>query len=580
MPKIISQYVSRGRKFASAVSRFARSRSAAYRSDERGTTMIYFTVVFSTMIAFSGMAIDIARYEAKRSKLAANLDNCTLASASLRNSITTLPENVVDECMTLAGLIPSHVVTTDLEKTVNTITYRHVETEASATVETLFMDMLGIETLPIKIRSVAEERIPRVELSLILDISGSMYGDKLSTLVTAAQGFVDDVLAANTASDPYRISISLVPYNMQVNGGKTLYEAFGGTSNHDYSHCAEWTANAYTTLDFSPNSQVQAPPLIYVPSGYDWRERFSTSTFWANVDSDEHDYTRKGYRGSSRDYLYKYMDDVEMEGYYCRQHEWAQVLPFSADAAELKARIGAFEALGNTSIDIAMKWGGALLNPNHQSVVTQLTTLWPSAEASQDDIDAADPQAVDPGFDGRPVQYGTNDTMKIVVLMTDGYNTIEYRAKSAYRDGDSPRYKKVSGNLTSAVDIYETHAGDPEWEKMSWDEYWQHVPVNTHVRRVGSYNSWTNYLDYDLGTAEKNTRLSNICKEVRDPDGDDEDEIIVFTIAYSAPDEGKAAMQDCASEPVDFHYFAADQTTIQETFSQIGGVIEKLKLVQ
>ena len=580
MPVSIAQILKSGRKLTTTPMRAMRARTDAYRSDERGAMMIYFVIVFTTMIAFSGIAIDIARYEANRSKVVANLDNCTLASASLRHSIATPPADIVDECMTLAGLVDSYIVTTDAERTVNTVTYRHVETEASATVQTMFMDMLGVDSLPIRVKSVAEERIPRVELSLILDISGSMQGNKLTSLVDAAQDFVDNVLAANTASDPHRISISLVPYNMQVNGGEALYEAFiGGNADHDYSHCAEWQYSAFSTIDFSPGLQAQAMPMIYTAAGYSSREYFSSSDFWENVDNDEHTYTRKGYYSASRDYLYKYMDDVELDGYYCRQHEWAQVLPFSADAEELKSRIGQFQARGNTSIDIAMKWGAALLNPNHQSVVTQLTGLWPAADATQAEIDAADPQAIDPGFDGRPVQYGTNDTMKIVVLMTDGQNTTEYRVKSNYRSGDSSRYKKKSGSLTSAVDLYQTHWGDSNWEKMSWIDYWQHVPLYTHIKRVGG-NSWSTYWDSSLGNSSKNTRLSNICAETRDPDDDGQDEVIIFTIAYSAPSGGKTAMQNCASEPVDFHYFSADQSTIEETFAQIGGVIEKLKLVQ
>jgi hypothetical protein len=61
-----------------------------------------------------------------------------------------------------------------------------------------------------------------------------------------------------------------------------------------------------------------------------------------------------------------------------------------------------------------MKWGAALLDPSMQGVVDGM-------------IDDGDlPSA----FSDRPYSYDDNDALKIIVLMTDGENTTEYRLRN------------------------------------------------------------------------------------------------------------------------------------------------------
>ena len=571
-----------------------------FKDDVEGAMTIYFVIVFTTMITVSGIAIDLARHEANYTKLHANVDVASLAAASLRHTVVNTPQQIVYDYLEKAGLVAfdeqgnqvgPYVVVLDEEQTINTVTYRKVSATADSDLNTMFLDILGVPTLKVEATSVAEERIPRVELSLILDISGSMQGSKLASLQQGAKEFVTTVLAANTASDPHRVSISLVPYNMQVNGGEALFNALGGTSIHNHSHCAEWPATAFNTMDFSPIGMQQAMQMTYVNS--DSYDRFNQD-WWENVKPAQFDYTRKDLYGKSGDYTYQYLpvESVDADGdgpnhptndgYYCRQENWAEILPFSNSETDLHNRIDAFEAGGNTSIDIAMKWGAALLNPNHQSAITSLMAP-PFGTTS-----ASDPQVIDSGFNGRPVAYGTDDTMKIVVLMTDGENTTEYRAKPAYRGSDSGRSVRIEDgvydptnvdDLDGALNLYQSFNNSSSWQRLSWAEYWQRVPLYTHIKRVGG-GHWTNYEEYNLGNFQKNQRLSSICSATRDPDGDGNDEVIVFTIAYSATTNGKTAMQNCATVPTEAHYYSADQTSISSVFSQIGGVIEKLKLVQ
>jgi hypothetical protein len=56
----------------------------------------------------------------------------------------------------------------------------------------------------------------------------------------------------------------------------------------------------------------------------------------------------------------------------CSPNPKNQILPFSDDRTALKAFIDNLQADGNTSIDLGMKWGTALLDPSMRPVVTNM----------------------------------------------------------------------------------------------------------------------------------------------------------------------------------------------------------------
>jgi len=377
--------------------------------DQSGSMTFFIAMLFTTMIGVAGIAIDIARFEASRTEIQSHLDNATLAAASLRQTVT--PSAVVEDYMSTAGL--DAVYDVQVTNEVATITYRRVEATATITLDTYFMKIFGVDDLGLVVQSSAEERVPHVEVSLVLDISGSMNGSRLNSLIPAAQEFVDTLLDANDVTNENRVSISLIPYNMQVNAGEKLFTQVYGTPDHDGSYCAEWSSDAFDELGFSTAEMDQAVHMGYTNTSY---------------------------------YTYGYLNQP-----YCRDEDDGQILPFSFDADELKLQIGNLTARGNTSIDIGVKWGAALLDPSARSVVDSLATEWQiDADTGEFDTDPVtgaiiktDRQAVDPGFIGRPVDYDDDVTLKVLVVMTDGENTTEYRVKSSKRGtGNSGVYYK------------------------------------------------------------------------------------------------------------------------------------------
>jgi|GEM_PF-2164243 len=507
--------------------------------EEAGSMTIFIAVMFTTMIGVAGIAVDIARFEAGRTELQAHLDNCTLSAASLRQ--TEAPSVVLDACMAAAKLDGKYTIKTSNE--VDTITYRRLDATGEMNMNTMFMKIFGVDDLGLAVSAAAEERVPFVEVSLVLDVSGSMKGSRLEKLIPAAQDFVDDLLLANDEENPNRVSISLIPYNSQVSAGKRLLSmVYGGyTPLHDNSYCVGWDAASFSDTGFSSFQMTQ-----FTHSGYQ-----NVGTNWNN-------------------HLVGYLDQP-----YCRTNPNGQILPFSNNAAALKAQIGALKAFGPTSIDIGVKWGAALLDPSAQAVLAQLASPYqvdPQTGQFVVDPQTGTPvvvedqtQSVDMGFIGRPVAYDDEETLKALVVMTDGENTTEYHIKNKYRgNGGSGVYYKASDDKYSF-----SYQWGSSWKQLSWDDMWAKVPVYTYAQHKGG--GWWSYQTYNIGNWEKNNRLSSICNAAKAKG------VKIFGIAYSATGNGKAALENCAT---DSFYYDASETSISDTFDEIGGVIEKLKLVQ
>jgi len=165
--------------------------------------------------------------------------------------------------------------------------------------------------------------------------------------------------------------------------------------------------------------------------------------------------------------------------------------------------------------------------------------------------------------------------MKVLVILSDGENSKEYRVKDEFREGMSPAYINSSG----VIDIYQSHEGEEGWSQASWADYWQRIPMYTHIKRVDQ-QGWGYYWDTSIDKHVKNARLKFMCDTIRDPDEDGVDEILVFAITFEAGASARNKMQDCATSESSPHYFEADSGTLSEAFIQVGGAIEKLKLVQ
>lgn len=193
---------------------------AAFWTEEDGSITIYSTMMLVLMLAITGASVDIMYQESVRVELQATLDRAVLAAADLDQQQD--PVAVVNDYVAKAGLSESltSVTATPVGND------RVVSAAADLSLASLFLQISGFQQLPVNVSSVAEERIANVEISLALDISGSMrFNDRIENLRPAATGFVEKVLSEDNQGIT---TLNLIPFAGQVNPGDEMFAYFRG----------------------------------------------------------------------------------------------------------------------------------------------------------------------------------------------------------------------------------------------------------------------------------------------------------------------------------------------------------------
>ncbi|NBE06380.1 VWA domain-containing protein [Paragemmobacter ruber] len=537
-----------------------------FRRGEDGSLLVFGLFLFATFFLMSGMAVDLMRTENRRTALSQSLDRCALNAAALRQTLD--PATVVRDCVDRDGLLP-HLTEV---KVTNSAGQRSVEVKGEISLETMFMHASGVDVIDVNARSVAEQRATNIEIVLVLDVSGSMEGSKLSSLKTSAKNFVSTVLANNTN----RISIAIVPYNGQVNLGSSLRTKFNVT------HASGLT----TTVngDMRTVNCVDMPSSVYNNTGIS-RTLAMPATGWADAFTSLSSFpTTHSTNGRT----------PNQGNVWCPPSSVNVVRLQDDSISAMHTYIDNLVAIGATSINAGMKWGGALLDPQFRTVVNEY-------------VDAG---TIPPEFRDRPFDYTKRDALKIVVLMTDGENFGDVRLNDAYRVGDSPIFKGTDGNYSiqftsgrpasaGANQFWVPHTNDGagQWRstawssgtRMTWQQVWQELNVSwtawhMYARALGTssstrssqYSTW--YGNFrtqrgdDKSTPAMDAELQQICTLTK------QQGVLIYGIAFSAPTRGINAVKGCASS--DGHFFNSTSTNqLNAAFQAIATNITQLRLV-
>jgi Flp pilus assembly protein TadG len=523
-----------------------------FRDDESGNLTVMSVFMFVGIVGFCGIGVDLMMNEMKRTKLQHTLDRAILAAADLDQELD--PEAVVQDYFATSGMSEA-LSSVTVEEGLN---FRTVSATAQIASDPLFMSAVGVDSLSAPAAGTAEERIANVEISMVLDISGSMgWNNKIGNLRNAAREFVDTVIQEDGGG---LTTVSIVPYNATVNLGSTLAQYYTLSDEHDYSRCAIFPTSAFTTLGISRSLELERLGH-FDPSTRNW-------------------------------------SSAHIPNPWCPTSDYGAIMVHEDDAAVLRAHIDSLNAGGNTAIDLGMKWGIALLDPSSQSLVTDMI---------------ADGH-ITPAAENRPAAFDDREAMKILVLMTDGANTTQFDLRPQVKDGMSPIFiddRGTSGtwddrfsvlvedNWGSNNDVYHwVRYRDWGWSSRYQDEpdggsdarrmsntevfaRWGVVPVwEQFFARPYSDGqlTWNEVWPYGYGYTSivdansADSRLSTICDEARDQG------VTVYAISFEAPQRGIDAMSDCASSPS--HFFDVDGVEITDAFSAIARTINQLRLTQ
>jgi hypothetical protein len=236
-----------------------------------------------------------------------------------------------------------------------------------------------------------------------------------------------------------------------------------------------------------------------------------------------------------------------------------------------------------------MRWGVALIEPGARPMFSEFI--------SSGDIPSA--------YSGRPFNWDDPESMKVIVLMTDGEHVAHTFINNNYKTAMSPIWRNASDGYYSirhttgrpatagANEYYVPHTNS--WRstpygtgatQQTWNQIWERQRVTwvawqLYARALGTTSStrdtqYTNAMNMLRSTfasvSSMDSQLQQTCNAAKT------NGVIVYGIAFEAPTNGQTQIRNCASSVA--HYFDANGLEISTAFRTIAANIVRLRLTQ
>ena len=351
-----------------------------FAGNRDGGVAIIFALTTLVVMLLVGGAVDFGRWMGARVQQQAAMDSAVLAAGRVLQTTsnnTTLAlqtaENYFDRMKSQITVREARTFALEAGDTVVTMT-------ADAFVRTPFLNMMGIAELPILLTARAELASGgngefNLEIGMMLDITGSMGGQKIEDMKLAAKDLIDIVVWADQSQ--YTSKIAIVPFAPRVNVGGYASQLTGLAAKSGKNALRPCVTERTGTHAFTDEA----------PAAGRYLGRYDGST-----SSTSGSYNSTGTCAESSSGA----DPTNAQ----------RIMPLSNDKNALKARVNALTDRGGTAGQLGTAWAWYLISPKWQSI-------WPSAScpAAYSELTTMN-------------SYGQPRLRKIAILMTDGeYNT-------------------------------------------------------------------------------------------------------------------------------------------------------------
>lgn len=441
--------------------------------DQRGAVAATLAVWLLPLSAATGVAVDSGRALLVKHRLTDALDAATLAAGR------SFDEGEQDEFIEafIRANFPNDYLGAD------SVDYSLVREDegtrlvANACVDlnTSLMALMGFDDMTVCARSVVQRETRGMELVLVMDNTWSMNsGGKMDAMQDAANELIDNLYGNEETLDD--LFVAVVPYVAAVNVGNSHtdwlsnYNA-GLYSSQGWRGCVEERNGARGMTDDPPS--VEKFRQYYWQSGKSWYN-FNN---WPPIGGSNDNGPNKA----------------------CP----AAITPLIQSQSAIHAAIDAMEPeLNGTTSHVGLVWGWRVVSPRWRG-------LWTGG------YDAAN----------MPLDYGTENMEKVIVLLTDGQN-----------------YWSGYGSY------YNAHG-------YIWDG------------RLGT-TSWSVAMD------EMDNRTAQICENIKDTG------IILYTILFQENDPSTDAMYEACATTGNHYYNSPTNEDLQVAFRKIAGELSNLRIAE
>ncbi len=345
-------------------------------NDARGNVAMVFALIFVPILLVGAFAIDSSRHLSSNKHVQAAVDAASLAAARALEDATKTDADIITiaQASYRANLNGTHddVACQDAVVTVNRTTGT-VNVRAACKTPTMIGEHMTRNDMDSTNQATARANLTKLDLALMLDVSGSMGGSKLTDLKNAAKNAAATLITPDSGD---RVRISFVSYATSVNAGAYGNAALGRPVNDDSD------GDGLDKVCVSERTGTAA-----------WKDDKPEVGKWVGDDATS-----------------------------CPT---SSLLPLTDDLTVFNTAIDSLAAGGRTAGHLGVAWSWYLIAPEWDDI-------WPA--------------------DSKPLSYTAPDTVKAVILMTDGIFNEEY--ESAMGDSDDQAEKMCEKMRDENVIVY------------------------------------------------------------------------------------------------------------------------------
>tara|TARA_R110001599_G_scaffold19006_8_gene73226 strand:- start:539 stop:2233 length:1695 start_codon:yes stop_codon:yes gene_type:complete len=534
--------------------------ASGFIKDNRGVSAVIIAFLAIPIFGAVGLSIDLGRAYVLKSKLSTALDAAGLAVG--RNIFAPTDAEIYADAQKYfdanfpSGFMGTDPITMDATTVTWDATRENITLNVDANMNTTFMNVLGQPSLTLGAATEIKRQNRGMELVLVLDNTGSMdkslgSSDRLGVLKTSAKGLIDTLYGNDETRE--KLWVGIVPYTMAVNVGpqniewlKNYYitnltsnsnsiftqdssntalgrDVTGNGSNdtvYGWEGCVEMRDNLLGgTVDISDDP----PANDFVPYFWNDYHRNSDNDFEDDASVMANDWKR--YSGGN----YYSISSTRGPNKYCPT---SKVLPLTAEKSTIKTHIDGMDHDGGTAVNIGMTWGWRAISPRWRGFWHGSSTL---------NLPTNTKVTPNVPYTALPLEYDEVHMDKVVILMTDGLNTL--------------------GTNSSAYDIYHAFARAELFDQTPNSIYYDYRGfLDQDALNSSSYSNYPDILD---------DKVLATCTAMKAAG------IIVYTVLLV--DGNSSMMRDCATSPK--HAFVATSADeLQDNFNTIGEELSNLRI--
>ena len=424
----------------------------SFAPDEQGTIAVIFALMLTIVVAMVGAAVDFGRWSSARIQTQAAIDAALLAAGRTSQITHGDSASAVKAAMAYYAQMKSKQVTDDTIVFASVNSATSFTAKGSAYIQTPFLSMINIQRLPVLTLGdviQGEATIAQggnsgssMEIGLMLDTTGSMGGQKLIDLKTAAKDLIDILIWDDQGT--YTSRIAIAPFSEAVNVGE-YFQAVTNLNPNKVTHTQ--TTQTGTSLTYTyPASCLSGGGNVKGKCKND--PAYITGSTPIYSDTTVVDNTAKAKCVVERQGAYEFKDTVPGPGSWITSFnsatgtttttcpEAAAIVPLTSDKTVLKAKIESLVAQNATAGAVGTAWAWYLISPDWGTIFTG----------------ASKPESY-----GKLTELGPNGQprlQKIAILMTDGgYNM--YQGKTASVTTVNPKAVSLcSGMKAKGIKVY------------------------------------------------------------------------------------------------------------------------------